>query len=162
MRYYFIDQDSHETYIDLILTKKTSGVVETIVKSSSGEYSYFLRSVGGKYFVSEDQVSWRKIPIVSLADTAININQALKVYRGFKPSGLFSGNAGDLVTDMPGKIVKINALEGDQVKKGDTIIILEAMKMENEIKAGLDGIVKAIYIQEGEAVDAGCLMLEIE
>ncbi|MCP4912644.1 MAG: biotin/lipoyl-binding protein [Oligoflexia bacterium] len=63
---------------------------------------------------------------------------------------------------MPGKIVKIMVKEGDEVKKGQTLIILEAMKMENEIKCGMDGTVKAIHVNEGDALESGVLMMEVE
>ncbi|WP_155897121.1 biotin/lipoyl-containing protein, partial [Bacteriovorax sp. BSW11_IV] len=78
------------------------------------------------------------------------------------PSGLSGGSAGELMTQMPGKIVKISVNVGDTVVKGQTLVILEAMKMENEIKAGIDGVVKAIHIKEGDALDQGVLMMELE
>ena len=56
---------------------------------------------------------------------------------------------------MPGNIWKIIAKEGDQVKAGDVILILEAMKMENEIVAPRDGIVSSINTTEGSAVNTG-------
>ena len=53
---------------------------------------------------------------------------------------------------MPGTIVSVNVKEGDQVKKGDVLIVMEAMKMENNIMAGKDGQVKAIYVSVGQTV----------
>ena len=50
---------------------------------------------------------------------------------------------------MPGKVIKIPVNIGESVRKGQTLIILEAMKMENEIKASFDGIVKEIHSQRG-------------
>ena len=56
---------------------------------------------------------------------------------------------------MPGNIWKIIAKEGDEVKAGDILLILEAMKMENEILAPRDGIVSSINTTEGSAVNTG-------
>lgn len=56
---------------------------------------------------------------------------------------------------MPGNIWKIIAKEGDEVKAGDILLILEAMKMENEIVAPRDGIVSSINTTEGSAVNTG-------
>lgn len=56
---------------------------------------------------------------------------------------------------MPGNIWKIVAKEGDTVQAGDTLLILEAMKMENEILAPRDGIVSSINTTEGSAVNTG-------
>lgn len=73
-----------------------------------------------------------------------------------------SGAAGELKTQMPGKIIKVMVNEGDPVEKGQTLIILEAMKMENEIKSGMDGTVKTIHVKEGDALEQGILMMEVE
>ena len=48
---------------------------------------------------------------------------------------------------MPGKVIKIPVTAGSEVKKGETVIVLEAMKMENEIKASYDGVVKEVYVK---------------
>lgn len=59
---------------------------------------------------------------------------------------------------MPGTILGIKAKPGDKVAKGDTIIILEAMKMENEIAAPEDGVVASINVENGAAVESGQLL----
>ena len=63
---------------------------------------------------------------------------------------------------MPGKIVKVLTSEGAVVSEGDTLVILEAMKMENEIKSGIDGVVKSVHVEEGQVLESGYLMIEIE
>ncbi len=62
---------------------------------------------------------------------------------------------------MPGNIFDIKVSQGASVKKGDVIIVLEAMKMENEIMAPCDGIVSAIQVQKGAAVNAGDILAVI-
>ena len=56
---------------------------------------------------------------------------------------------------MPGKIVKLVAAEGQAVKAGDVVLILEAMKMQNEITATVDGTVKAFNVTAGQSVKPG-------
>ena len=63
---------------------------------------------------------------------------------------------------LPGVILDIKVKEGDEVKKGQTIIILEAMKMENSIKADKDGKVTAINVSKGESVLEGTDLVIIE
>ena len=63
---------------------------------------------------------------------------------------------------MPGLVLSINVKEGDPVKKGDGLLILEAMKMENLIKAQSDGIVKKIHIIKGAKVEKNQNMIEME
>ena len=65
----------------------------------------------------------------------------------------------DLKAPMPGLIVRILVNPGDEVKKGDPLIILEAMKMENTIKAAGDGVVAAIKATKGEAVEKGHILI---
>jgi biotin carboxyl carrier protein len=89
-------------------------------------------------------------------------NNFYEVFRGFLPSGSGEDAEGSLYTSMPGKIVKIYVQENQKVKKGDTLLILEAMKMENEIKAHIDGIIKKIYTTEGSNIESGKKLLEIE
>ena len=63
---------------------------------------------------------------------------------------------------MPGIIIGVEIKQGDVVKEGDTILILEAMKMENSIKSPKDGVVKSVLIQIGDAVEKGKLLIELE
>lgn len=62
---------------------------------------------------------------------------------------------------MPGTITDVKVQQGDQVKRGDTLMILEAMKMENEIKAPTDGTVETIEVAQGASVNAGMALLVI-
>jgi biotin carboxyl carrier protein len=63
---------------------------------------------------------------------------------------------------MPGKVVKVNVAEKEAVRKNQTLAIVEAMKMENEIKSPLDGVVKKIYAAAGDLVDSEKPLVEIE
>ncbi len=68
-----------------------------------------------------------------------------------------SGNAGSITVEspMPGKILSVKASVGAAVKQGDVILVLEAMKMENEVVAPSDGTVASINVSAGDAVEAG-------
>ncbi|MEX0798682.1 MAG: acetyl-CoA carboxylase biotin carboxyl carrier protein subunit [Bacteriovoracaceae bacterium] len=164
MRYYIINAEGKEVYFDVSTGKQTrDGAVGFEVKTESdGTKNYYMKSLAGKNYISQDMISWEKAPKISNNKGVVNINESLNVYRGFKPSGLGQGSAGTLVTDMPGKVVKLLTAEGAMVQQGDTLLILEAMKMENEIKAGVDGVVKIVNVKEGQNLDSGHLMIEIE
>lgn len=62
---------------------------------------------------------------------------------------------------MPGLVLKVMVTEGQALKKGDPVLILEAMKMENVFKASSDATVKAIRIAEGQAVEKGEILIEL-
>jgi len=168
MRTYLIDSDSNELVIDLTKTIKHSAkLVEfefcTVSENKIlNKESIYIRKLAGNYYCSSDNKGWRKIARQHIPHRLLNIDQVFKLYRGFKPSGLSGGASGELLTQMPGKVVKINVEVGQEVKKGDCVLILEAMKMENEIKTSVDGVVKTIHVKEGDALDSGVLMMEIE
>lgn len=67
-----------------------------------------------------------------------------------------------MTAPMPSKVVRIFVSVGDQVKAGDGVIVLEAMKMENELKALGPGVVKEIKVQEGQGVGGGEVLVIIE
>ena len=88
-----------------------------------------------------------------------------KYDRLIKEIGLSIGNTQKLNTiksPMPGLVLTIMVNVGDKVQKGDTLLILEAMKMENVIKAPADATVKAIHILKGQAVEKAQLLIEME
>jgi len=75
---------------------------------------------------------------------------------------LMGNKANLLKAPMPGLVLKVLVTEGQAVKKGDGLLILEAMKMENIIKASTDGMVKKIHIEEKNIVDKNQKMIEFE
>jgi len=70
--------------------------------------------------------------------------------------------AGEAVTaPMPGNILKVNVTQGQAVKAGTVLVVLEAMKMENEIMAPADGTVTQVLVQKGSTVDTGAPLVVI-
>ena len=69
---------------------------------------------------------------------------------------------GDIKAPMPGLVIEVAVEVGQTVSKGDKVLILEAMKMENVIKAAGNGIVKAIHTTKGQPVEKGQLLIEME
>ena len=63
---------------------------------------------------------------------------------------------------MPGTVLKVLVAKGEPVKKGDHLIITEAMKMETTVQAPFSGIVKDIFVKSGEAIQTGDLLIEME
>lgn len=68
----------------------------------------------------------------------------------------------EIKTAMPGKVVRILLASGDEVKKGDGVIVVEAMKMQNEMRSPKDGQVSEIKVAEGDTVAAGDVLVVIE
>ncbi|MFT4295703.1 MAG: acetyl-CoA carboxylase biotin carboxyl carrier protein subunit, partial [Micropruina sp.] len=72
------------------------------------------------------------------------------------------GGDGVLTAPMPGVVVEIDVAVGDTVSEGQTLLVLEAMKMRNDLKAQQPGVVRRIEVQAGDQVRHGDLLLEIE
>jgi len=72
-----------------------------------------------------------------------------------------SGDGESVVAPMPGNILDVKVQNGASVKKGDVLMVLEAMKMENEIMAPVDGTVKAVNVTKGAAVETGTVLCVI-
>lgn len=68
----------------------------------------------------------------------------------------------DIKAPMPGMILEVNVEEGDEVKEGDYLLVLEAMKMENTLSAPRDGKIKSVSVEKGETVDKNQLLIEME
>jgi biotin carboxyl carrier protein len=70
--------------------------------------------------------------------------------------------AGELTAPMPGQVRAVNVGEGDSVTKGQTLLLLEAMKMEIRIQSPQDGIVKKLFVEQGQTVEREQRLIEIE
>lgn len=62
---------------------------------------------------------------------------------------------------MPGKVIKVNVTENEEIRKNQTLAIVEAMKMENEIKSSIEGYVKKIFVSPGDLVDSEKPLIEL-
>lgn len=71
------------------------------------------------------------------------------------------GSTNSVTAPMPGTILKMNVSVGDEVKKGQVLLVLEAMKMENEIKSPVDGKVVAVHVSNGAVVNVGNALVEL-
>jgi biotin carboxyl carrier protein len=81
-----------------------------------------------------------------------------------KKEGGHAGAAGPqrIVAPMPGKVVRVLVKPGDEVKARQGLVVVEAMKMENELRAARDGRVRDVAVIEGQSVDAGAVLLTVE
>ena len=91
---------------------------------------------------------------VIVADFTDPLAEGVQGRRGRKSSGVVN-------SPMPGKVVVLLAKVGQKVTAGDGVVVVEAMKMENEVEAPISGVVKKIAVKAGDIVQGGSLLLEI-
>jgi propionyl-CoA carboxylase alpha chain len=90
------------------------------------------------------------------------LDERTRHIRSLAGSGDQRRAAGVLKAPMPGLVVRVQVQPGDQVAAGAALVVLEAMKMENELKAGAPGIVKSVRVAPGEVVEKGQVLVEFE
>ena len=82
----------------------------------------------------------------------------------FRVTGVASGGAADgaILSPMPGRVIAVEVTSGEQVKKGQKLVTLEAMKMEHSLVAPFDGFVADLPVKTGDQVSEGTRLVEIE
>lgn len=98
-------------------------------------------------------------PVAKAAAPVVTAPKAAPAPVAAKPAEVGSGS---VVAPMPGTILKVLKATGDAVKAGEVVLILEAMKMENEITAPVDGTVGSLNLTEGSTVAGGDLLFEVK
>ena len=92
----------------------------------------------------------------------IEIPDAAPVAKKKRTGGGKKKKSGTVSANIPGKVVTVEVNEGDQVTEGQVILILEAMKMQNEIQAPITGTVTIVHCEEGQAIEANIPLVVIE
>lgn len=131
------DYKQAEQYISFLFEGK-SYLIDVI--SQDTEYTVFTRN------------SFRAIKV---------FNDEMLLHESLKKGGGFGGDA-ELKAGMPGKIIEIFAKEGEIVKANKPLLIMEAMKMENEMRATRDVKIKEIKVKQGDSVESGAVLIMFE
>ena len=91
----------------------------------------------------------------------VHVNGHTMQFEVIEPGASSSDDEGGLSAPMPGKILEVHVSEGQNVKSGDVLMVMEAMKMEHKIVASSDGKVESIYFKEGDQVPQGAELLNL-
>lgn len=136
------------------------------------ELDVYESGANGYLFISQGRVfdcrvegrpeSGKKIDvIVGTTGYAVTITDPRRL-RSATPASVHGGDAAQIVASMPGKVVRVLVEVGAKVEAGDGIIVVEAMKMQNEMKSPKAGTVVALNIQTGATVNGGDVLAVIE
>jgi len=117
-------------------------------------------SVNGQSYEVEVEEIGGVTSVTSIPVSEKAVKSAPKVVSAPKATVVLTGGE-EISAPMPGKILQVKVKEGDSVSDGDTLLILEAMKMENEIFASTSGKIKKINVSANDMVDTGDVLLII-
>lgn len=131
------DYKQAEQYISFLFGGK-SYLIDVIGQDT--EYTVFTRN------------SFRAIKV---------FNDEMLLHESLKKGGGFGGDQ-ELKSGMPGKIIEIFAKEGEVVKANKPLLIMEAMKMENEMRATRDVKIKEVRVKQGDSVESGAVLIKFE
>lgn len=138
--------DGREVPLDVVATQ--SGVFSILVNGRSYEIKQEVSPAGVNIVVGN-----QRFP-ASVSDP--------RSYRSRRRAAAGGEGPKKVTAPMPGKVVRILAAAGTEVEAGQGVIVIEAMKMQNELKSPKKGTVKQVIVTEGAAVDAGQVLAEIE
>ncbi|MEN0057807.1 MAG: acetyl-CoA carboxylase biotin carboxyl carrier protein subunit [Bdellovibrio sp.] len=131
------DYKQAEQYISFLFAGK-SYLIDVIGQDT--EYTVFTRN------------SFRTIKV---------FNDEMLLHESLKKGGAFGGDL-ELKSGMPGKIIEIFVKEGEVVKANKPLLIMEAMKMENEMRTSRDVKIKEIKVKQGDSIESGAVLLKFE
>jgi biotin carboxyl carrier protein len=126
----------------LLLRHQTKNFEIDVIEDNFNAKTYHLKINGNSYVVKlEDELA------INISKMGFNMNNSKKI--------------NSITSPMPGLILNINVKEGQKVKNGDVLLVLEAMKMENSITSPKDGIVKLISVKKGLTVEKNQHLIEL-
>ncbi len=89
------------------------------------------------------------------------VDERTRAIRALTGQGAAAQGPRPIRAPMPGLVVRVDVEEGDTVEAGQTVAIIEAMKMENDLKAASDGVVSRVRVRAGEPVEKGAVLVEL-
>lgn len=138
----------------------------TLVKRDEYEWSLQLQGRTVEYFCGDADknrpITVRGLPGEGVIRTAVEVESARDRAMRSIGAGTKHSGSGVVRSPMPGKVIKILTEVGARVRAGSPVVVVEAMKMENEQVADVDGKVAKIHVHVGDAVEAGAPLLDVD
>ncbi len=155
---YTVSLDDREDQVALRVDGRT---LEVDMASIQGDHSYSLLIDGRSYTaVTATQGERREVKVNGVSSEVAVEDEQLARLRGQVKSRRRAGGE-QIKAPMPGRVVSISAAVGDAVESGQGVVVIEAMKMENELRAHASGTVKEIRVGEGDTVDKNAVLVII-
>lgn len=124
-------------------------------------YSLLLNSISYPVGIYEKRTGTYEITLNGITHTVVRPDMSYVDSEIFEANSGTGGKGGNITSPMPGKVIKLQVKAGDMVKRGDLLLVVEAMKMENNIISTKDAIVEEILVKEGDKVDTTMTLVEL-
>ena len=136
-----------------IITKRESGKMKKkyCIRVEGKEYVVEIEELGGAEGVEKGEVRKKE-----------EKHTSMKEKEPFGKYETIATGEKTVVAPMPAKVVRVNCKKGEKVALGDVLIVLEAMKMENEILSPIEGVIKEVLVEEGSSVSHDDTMIVFE
>ncbi|HEY5728751.1 MAG TPA: acetyl-CoA carboxylase biotin carboxyl carrier protein subunit [Anaerolineales bacterium] len=158
-----------KTTFDSQIIELTPSVSGKSYRATMGEKTMDIEILGAQDWKLDLLIDGERVTAYISSDNAkrwVTINgrtYLLTKQTGSRKSGSEHHHAdGELTAPMPGQVRAVNVNEGDNVTKGQTLMVLEAMKMEMKIQAPSDGKISKLFVIQGETVEREQILIEIE
>ncbi len=130
-----------------------------------GSYSYLLKVNNEIFELTSEKINSDQFKVLVdgyYFDITVRTALQEKAFKLLENSSAHFSHHTDVKAPMPGLILKIRKSVGEKVEQGESVVILEAMKMENDLKAPASGLIENIFVTEGSAVEKGTILLSID
>lgn len=127
-------------------------------------HSYILKLDNKVFELSSEKINGELFKVLLngfYLDVVVRTALQEKAFKLLENAAVFQHHHTELKAPMPGLILKVRKKAGEKVEQGESIIILEAMKMENDLKSPATGIIENLFVSEGTAVEKGAILLSI-
>ncbi len=149
-----VDQENQITVNDRTYVTNFQQLTE------GGVQSLLLDNQSLEAIVEERDETWKVLIHGELYTVKVQDERAYRLAKARGTSAGFDGEA-TIKSPMPGLIIAVPVVQGQTVKKGDQIVILESMKMENELRSPRDGMVTHVYVEQGSSVEKGQVLVTV-
>ena len=136
-----------------------------VVRINGKEYDVEVEKLGGPYQSLTRGTAYMQAPVAyapAPAPAPAPVQAPAPAAAPAPAPVASAGSASDVTSPMPGKVFKVLAKPGDTVSEGQAVMILEAMKMENEIVAPVAGVIDAILVKEGDMVETDDVLAKLK
>ncbi|MHC1777464.1 MAG: biotin carboxylase N-terminal domain-containing protein [Lentimicrobium sp.] len=132
------------------------------LQGDPGRQRLWLEGVSHAVFIGQDEKGGYAVTYRGFEYTVERPDMAGPDNVSFAETMGMNIDPGNIVSPMPGRVLKINVSAGDEVKKGQVLMVVEAMKMENNILSPADGVVDKMLVKEGDMVDGSARLVHLE